>query len=391
MLPGSVAAAPPAIVPRQSSHGSLHSTTTSLAFSDWLVDDVASPATEGSASDDLVSTSATTPEHTLAGASKPVPFAPSSYQSVGGMAWQSGHGTGRFTVDAGGTASAPGSAYASASTSPAMPSHFDQIRSSAGGPMRSSSIAMPTAPSRHVHRSSDAHADDSLASLSTSVGRSHGRRSRQGSQSGGALSQSPSMTSLHSLSHKPYARPAPLTPVASTSFGWSGPPSASTSTAAPPSAGLSPILGSSKLPGTLLGDDISANDFAALERDLPSAAAAPAPIGRPVFAPIAASAGATPPSRDELAESDSPEALASADPLATKLWRFYAKAKHALPHGQRMENLSWRMGGMKLGQLAAERELSASVAPSPASEGAERGRSSKAHVSLCVLGRDRWD
>ncbi|OZJ06473.1 hypothetical protein BZG36_00535 [Bifiguratus adelaidae] len=31
------------------------------------------------------------------------------------------------------------------------------------------------------------------------------------------------------------------------------------------------------------------------------------------------------------------------DPLATQVWRLYAKAKDGLPHGSRLENLSWRM------------------------------------------------
>lgn len=56
------------------------------------------------------------------------------------------------------------------------------------------------------------------------------------------------------------------------------------------------------------------------------------------------------------------------DPLATQMWKFFAKAKQSskMPHAARMENLSWRMGGMKLGQITAEKTSSplASTAPS---------------------------
>jgi GATA-binding protein len=32
-----------------------------------------------------------------------------------------------------------------------------------------------------------------------------------------------------------------------------------------------------------------------------------------------------------------------ADPLATQVWKAYAKAKDGLPNGPRMENLTWRL------------------------------------------------
>ncbi|KAG2204439.1 hypothetical protein INT47_005230 [Mucor saturninus] len=47
------------------------------------------------------------------------------------------------------------------------------------------------------------------------------------------------------------------------------------------------------------------------------------------------------------------------DPLASKVWRMYTKAKDTLPNGSRMENLTWRMMAMtltkkKLAEKAAE-------------------------------------
>jgi GATA-binding protein len=38
-----------------------------------------------------------------------------------------------------------------------------------------------------------------------------------------------------------------------------------------------------------------------------------------------------------------PQDLAKKDPLATQVWKAYAKAKGGLPNGPRMENLTWRM------------------------------------------------
>lgn len=42
-------------------------------------------------------------------------------------------------------------------------------------------------------------------------------------------------------------------------------------------------------------------------------------------------------------DSALPEDAAKQDPLATQVWKAYAKAKETLPNGQRMENLTWRM------------------------------------------------
>ncbi|KAH7108140.1 hypothetical protein BKA62DRAFT_681211 [Auriculariales sp. MPI-PUGE-AT-0066] len=40
--------------------------------------------------------------------------------------------------------------------------------------------------------------------------------------------------------------------------------------------------------------------------------------------------------------------LAREDPLATQVWKMYARTKASLPHAQRMENLTWRMMAMAL-------------------------------------------
>jgi len=66
-----------------------------------------------------------------------------------------------------------------------------------------------------------------------------------------------------------------------------------------------------------------------------------------------------------------PEQLAKDDPLATKVWKMYARTKANLPHAQRMENLTWRMMALalkkkkddetKVGGQAGEKPEQASV------------------------------
>lgn len=68
-----------------------------------------------------------------------------------------------------------------------------------------------------------------------------------------------------------------------------------------------------------------------------------------------------------------PDQLAKEDPLATQVWKMYARTKATLPHAQRMENLTWRMMALAL-KKKKEDEARASEAtrvtqdPSPASE-----------------------
>lgn len=100
-----------------------------------------------------------------------------------------------------------------------------------------------------------------------------------------------------------------------------------------------------------------------------------------------------------LAELMSPEDAAKKDPLATQVWKAYARAREALPNGHRMENLTWRMMHLtlkkqeELAAAAAAKELqeqqvrmaaqiqaalipqpSASTSTSTSNEGEQRGR-----------------
>jgi GATA-binding protein len=46
--------------------------------------------------------------------------------------------------------------------------------------------------------------------------------------------------------------------------------------------------------------------------------------------------------------ADDVNSLAKEDPLATQVWKMYAKTKATLPNQQRMENLTWRMMALAL-------------------------------------------
>lgn len=64
--------------------------------------------------------------------------------------------------------------------------------------------------------------------------------------------------------------------------------------------------------------------------------------------------------------SDSPDDLAKDDPLATQIWRYFAKTKQNLPNQERMENLTWRMMHVNLRnqqQKTAESDRYAMPAP----------------------------
>lgn len=64
----------------------------------------------------------------------------------------------------------------------------------------------------------------------------------------------------------------------------------------------------------------------------------------------------------ELAAADvDPETLAREDPLATQVWKMYARTKATLPHAQRMENLSWRMMALALKRKKEEEDMSKAV------------------------------
>lgn len=48
--------------------------------------------------------------------------------------------------------------------------------------------------------------------------------------------------------------------------------------------------------------------------------------------------------------------MAKEDPLATQIWKMYARTKANLPHAQRMENLTWRMMALALKKKKEDEE-----------------------------------
>lgn len=60
--------------------------------------------------------------------------------------------------------------------------------------------------------------------------------------------------------------------------------------------------------------------------------------------------------RGEDDEDEDVEELAKKDPLATQVWKMYARTKAQLPHAQRMENLTWRMMALALRKKKKEEE-----------------------------------
>lgn len=60
-----------------------------------------------------------------------------------------------------------------------------------------------------------------------------------------------------------------------------------------------------------------------------------------------------------LGGDEDPERLAKEDPLATQVWKMYARTKANLPHAQRMENLTWRMMALALKKKKEEEEEAA--------------------------------
>ncbi|KAH9895124.1 hypothetical protein C8Q73DRAFT_759487 [Cubamyces lactineus] len=59
---------------------------------------------------------------------------------------------------------------------------------------------------------------------------------------------------------------------------------------------------------------------------------------------------------DLLGEDADPEKMAREDPLATQVWKMYARQKATLPHAQRMENLTWRMMALALKKKKEDEE-----------------------------------
>lgn len=71
------------------------------------------------------------------------------------------------------------------------------------------------------------------------------------------------------------------------------------------------------------------------------------------------SAGVDGQDEEELEGEIDPDEMAKKDPLATQVWKMYAKQKSTLPNGARMENLTWRMMALTLRKKKEQERLEA--------------------------------
>ncbi len=68
-----------------------------------------------------------------------------------------------------------------------------------------------------------------------------------------------------------------------------------------------------------------------------------------------------------------PDELAKRDPLATQIWKAYAKARGQMPNGPRMENLTWRLMHMTLKKTDGVKPAASGSAMTPVAEEGEDG------------------
>ncbi|KAK7045583.1 Sodium- and chloride-dependent GABA transporter 1 [Paramarasmius palmivorus] len=80
-------------------------------------------------------------------------------------------------------------------------------------------------------------------------------------------------------------------------------------------------------------------------------------------------------------DSNDPEQLAKHDPLATQVWKMYARTKANLPHAQRMENLTWRMMALALKKKKEEESAELASGAGVGAAGAAESTSQPASAS----------
>ncbi|TKY89470.1 hypothetical protein EX895_002001 [Sporisorium graminicola] len=88
------------------------------------------------------------------------------------------------------------------------------------------------------------------------------------------------------------------------------------------------------------------------------------------------SAGAEDDAEDQTLD---PDEMSKKDPLATQVWKMYAKQRSQLPNGARMENLTWRMMAMTLRKKKEQEALEAKQALDAQSNASRSHASSARH------------
>lgn len=76
-----------------------------------------------------------------------------------------------------------------------------------------------------------------------------------------------------------------------------------------------------------------------------------------------------------------PEAMAKKDPLATQVWRMYAKQKSQLSNGARMENMTWRMMAMTLRKKKEQEQAEAAEEQARIAQSASNSRPASPPIS----------
>jgi hypothetical protein len=269
--------------------------------------------------------------------------------SHGESVWRSGLGTGPFTVDSGGgAADRPSlSSYNSGSASSAntfVPGNHHQYGDNDDAAGFSSSVGSYFHHPAPSHSHSHSHSSSTVPSpvLSpASVSVPHSRQASYTSLSRLSTSASTSNVNLN----KPYSRSPPST----SSFAFRRHQTQSSLGHVAESLSQLDPQGSLQRAGSdrvTNGSQTSGGarfDLGTINMPPPAFTNSPLvaspPTAESPFSPL--------PFSDTSGEDESAASMAAQDPLATQMWKYFVRQKNQ-PHAQRMENLSWRMGGMRL-------------------------------------------
>ncbi|WWC94048.1 hypothetical protein V866_000886 [Kwoniella sp. B9012] len=138
--------------------------------------------------------------------------------------------------------------------------------------------------------------------------------------------------------------------------------------------------GSQKGRNVSIVDDILNDDF--LHGRMPTTPLATPPISNIGSYPVTRRPSQSDVTSPILPEVGSPEQMARKDPLATQVWKAYARAREVLPNGQRMENLTWRMMHLTLKKKEEE------AAAKEKAEREEQERLAKEYIAEVEESRD---